>query len=177
MKRDFDTFFTADTHFGHANIIKYCPRSRGRFASVEEMDEGLIEAWNARVGERDLVYHLGDVAFEGAARAVEILRRLNGYKVLIVGNHDGRLLKRKEFRDEFVQIASRIELMLDCGATVTLSHEPLPAWDTDFHLFGHEHGQGAVAHGSLDVGVDTREDVAPWTWQEIEAKINSLSKC
>lgn len=33
-------YFTADTHFGHENIIRFCDRP---FVSAEEMDEVLIE--------------------------------------------------------------------------------------------------------------------------------------
>ena len=55
-------FVTADHHFGHANIIEYTNRP---FASVEEMDAALIAAWNERVTDYDLVYHLGDFTLEG----------------------------------------------------------------------------------------------------------------
>jgi calcineurin-like phosphoesterase family protein len=73
-------FFTADTHFGHANIIKYCQRP---FSSVEEMNETLIANWNRVVAAEDTVYHLGDVAL-GDAKPV--LDRLKGKIVLIVGS-------------------------------------------------------------------------------------------
>ena len=79
-------FFTSDTHFGHANIIKYCARP---FASVQEMNRELIARWNAVVGPRDTVYHLGDFAFGKASEAPTFLRKLNGAKkILIRGNHD-----------------------------------------------------------------------------------------
>ena len=39
-------YFTADTHFGHYNVIRFCDRP---FASAEEMDEAMIQNWNDRV--------------------------------------------------------------------------------------------------------------------------------
>ena len=46
------TWFTADTHFGHTNIIKYYSRP---FATEREMDEVLIANWNAIVQKNDEV--------------------------------------------------------------------------------------------------------------------------
>ena len=46
-------FYTADTHFGHANIIRFCDRP---FSSVEEMDRIMIENWNKRVQHEDSIY-------------------------------------------------------------------------------------------------------------------------
>ncbi len=55
-------FFIGDTHFGHANIIKYCKRP---FSSAQEMNEMLIKYWNETVEPSDTVYHVGDFAFDG----------------------------------------------------------------------------------------------------------------
>lgn len=55
-------FFTSDTHFFHANIIKYANRP---FGSVEEMNEELIRCWNETVPEDGVVYHLGNFSFGG----------------------------------------------------------------------------------------------------------------
>lgn len=78
-------FLTSDTHFTHANIIRYfCVRP---FASVEEMNETLIERWNSVVRHNDHVYHLGDVYFKKEG-IEDILKRLNGKKRLVIGNHD-----------------------------------------------------------------------------------------
>lgn len=80
-----DTWFTSDTHFGHKNILEYEKEARP-FATVEEMNEQLIDNWNDTVRPKDIVFHLGDFAF-GAVN-VAIADRLNGNKRLIMGNHD-----------------------------------------------------------------------------------------
>ena len=80
-----ETFFTSDQHFFHYNIIKYCSRP---FESVEEMNEVMIERWNAVVKPDDIVYHLGDFSLSTVSAAHGICCRLNGTKYLIRGNHD-----------------------------------------------------------------------------------------
>ena len=77
-------FFTADTHWGHRNIIRYCQRP---FVDVEEMNEALITNWNNTVGKDDIVFHLGDFAMGGSAEWCRLLERLNGRIYLILGNH------------------------------------------------------------------------------------------
>jgi calcineurin-like phosphoesterase family protein len=57
-----EIFVISDTHFGQAKAIEYFGRP---FASREEMDETMIERWNAVVRPQDIVYHLGDVFFTG----------------------------------------------------------------------------------------------------------------
>jgi len=52
------------------------------------MDETMIENWNKVVKPDDKVYHLGDVAICKPSDFHRIMRRLNGRKVLIKGNHD-----------------------------------------------------------------------------------------
>jgi len=83
-------FFTADMHFGHANIIKYCDRP---FKNLETMDKALINNWNQRVKPGDTVYHLGDFTFrggrEGGKNAAQFYEdQLNGKVVHLMGNHD-----------------------------------------------------------------------------------------
>jgi len=78
-------FFTADLHFGHANIIGYCQRP---FADVEEMNEALVHQWNEVVGADDEVWVLGDVAMGQLRHSLTYVAGLNGTKVLVPGNHD-----------------------------------------------------------------------------------------
>ena len=37
-------YFTADTHFDHANILKLCARP---FHDIDEMNETMIASWNS----------------------------------------------------------------------------------------------------------------------------------
>lgn len=80
-----NTWFTSDTHFGHANILEFEKEARP-FKTLEEMHEVMIDRWNDCVRSNDIVYHLGDFCFGKANLA--IAERLNGKKRLIMGNHD-----------------------------------------------------------------------------------------
>lgn len=82
-----DVWFTSDTHFDHANIIKYS-RPEFKDVSAEEMSEVLIDKWNKKVKSNDLIFHLGDVFICKSKRSEEIASRLNGRIILIKGNHD-----------------------------------------------------------------------------------------
>lgn len=86
-------YVISDTHFGHANILKFTDENgklfRGDlFANPDEMDQAMEENYNSIVEDQDIVYHLGDVYFGPAAKADAILSRLKGRKRLILGNHD-----------------------------------------------------------------------------------------
>ena len=78
-------FFTADLHLGHERIVELCHRP---FASVEEMNEKLIENWNSVVTPEDDVWILGDLALGTIVESLKLIPRLNGTKVLVPGNHD-----------------------------------------------------------------------------------------
>ena len=78
-------FVISDTHFGHRKIIEFESAARP-FLTIEEHDAALVERWNAVVTKRDTVWHLGDVFF--GTNGHHILGELNGYKRLVLGNHD-----------------------------------------------------------------------------------------
>lgn len=148
------TFFTADTHFGHNNIIKFCNRP---FNSVEEMNEILIDNWNSTVGKDDEIYHLGDFGWKDNKLNLEILRQLNGIKYLIQGNHDTNFVKDKSVRNEFEWIKDYYELEHE-DSIIVMCHYPFRLWNRDYYgsvnLFGHLHGKTKPMGNQLDVGVD-----------------------
>ena len=143
-------YFIADTHFGHGGIIASCSRP---FRDADEMNEAVIERWNAVVRPTDTVYHLGDFGFGDVAELHQVFKRLHGKKHLIIGNHDGPSTRRLDWHS----VAENTKLGID-GKRLYLSHYPHVEWPKQhsgaIHLFGHVHGQKPGVSGSCDVGVD-----------------------
>lgn len=88
-------FYIADLHFGDPYVFDISKRP---FSCVEEMDEVIVDRWNAVVGPRDLVWLLGDVTTDTGPS--EHLARLNGSIHLIAGNHDTCFAGYTPNRDE-----------------------------------------------------------------------------
>lgn len=171
-------FYTADSHFGHKLMLDpKLPRPRP-FSSTQEMDEFLINAWNGVVRPDDLVYHLGDFAFglHDAGRVRAIFDRLQGRKILILGNHD--YASRNKVADAIASLgwedlAQHYETT-DEGQRVFLSHYAQRTWPGirkgAFHFFGHCHGSLPALGRSRDVGVDCPDTgYAPRTFKQLTA--------
>lgn len=160
-------WFTADTHFGHKNIIKHCQRP---FFDVKEMDETLILRWNRQVKPEDTIYHLGDFAWRDEEY---YFKRLNGYKALIVGNHEKCKAVNKL---PWVFMRDLYELK-GFDKPITLCHYAMRVWNRSHHgsinLFGHSHGQLPGNTQQLDVGVDCW-DFYPVSWEEIKEQLATL---
>ena len=130
-------FFTADTHFGHRNILALCNRP---FATIEEMNETMIDRWNDRVSGADTVYIVGDMFFR-CSDAETILKRLRGKKRLIVGNHDSSWINKVDLNRYFISVDNLLEIS-DGKHALTLCHYPLLTWKharKSFMIHGHIH--------------------------------------
>jgi calcineurin-like phosphoesterase family protein len=146
------TFFTSDTHFGDARVLRI---DRRPFASLAEHDEGLIARWNAAVAPADEVWHLGDVAPRATAeRIAELLERLHGRKHLIIGNNDGPATLAATgwaSRQPYAEVA------VD-GTPLVLCHYAFRTWKNMgkgwIDLHGHSHGRLSPMTRQYDVGVD-----------------------
>jgi len=170
-RKKMDTFFTSDTHFGHANIIKHCHRP---FNTAEEMDAALIERWNSVVAPTDVVYHLGDVAFRGTkGNFISIFSRLNGIIHLIRGNHDNE----EVLTQAWASISDYLEIRAG-SKKIVLCHYPMRSWNGMYngslHLYGHEHGNIPDHGNCLDVGVD-KWNFYPVTLTQIQYRMASLT--
>lgn len=154
------TWFTADTHFGHANIIRYCNRP---FTSVGEMDGAIVAAWNAVVRPDDDVWHLGDFAFRNARDASSYLRRLQGRIHLIWGNHDSEEVRHLP---GWASSQPMAEIVVESTRLVLL-HYGMRVWPRShhgaLHFYGHSHGTLPGDRQSCDVGVDN----AAWGYRPV----------
>jgi calcineurin-like phosphoesterase family protein len=163
-------FFTADTHFGHGNIIKYCTRP---FRSYEEMDEAMIARCNEVVRAGDVLYHLGDVAWS-SYDLNKYFGRLNTKNIhLIYGNHD----REQQTKHPHIRSYAHYKDIHIDKIGVRLCHYPIQSWrgrsKGSFHLHGHCHGKLTPEGRRMDVGVDTHE-FYPWEWSEIRKKLEAV---
>lgn len=165
-------FFTSDLHFDHAKIVGYCSRP---FDSVFHMNAELIARWNARVGDRDQVWVLGDFAFANKRRVSELLSTLRGRKFLVRGNHDPLTTVAAEgwedtFDSTYLALGSDV---------VEMTHDPARApGRVPLVLHGHMHGtrdlhdfEPSPGLRYLDVGVDAGWGWAPASEEEVVAKL------
>lgn len=152
-------FFTADEHYGHANIIRYCKRP---FASVAEMDSELIRRHNEVVGAKDIVVHAGDFTLAPPQVARQYLTRLTGEHVFIRGSHD-RWMSGPP--------VDLWEKTID-GQYLVVCHYAMRVWPrshyNSWQLFGHSHGGLEPVGKQWDVGVDNN-NFYPLSFKELRA--------
>lgn len=77
-------WLTSDLHWGHDR--EFIWKVRG-YSSVEEMNEAQVEKWNAKAGDEDDIYVLGDLML-GDKSNIKYIERLKGNIHLVYGNHD-----------------------------------------------------------------------------------------
>jgi calcineurin-like phosphoesterase family protein len=136
-------FFTSDLHFGHHNIIGYSGRP---FTDVNHMREVLVVNYNSVVSPEDTCIFVGDVCMGIRHETLPVLNRLNGYKILVPGNHDNCHLMYAEKVDKYFRDFNLYNVYFD---TIILG--PLfvkhPDIDSSFSVchfpydvFDHDHG-------------------------------------
>lgn len=135
-----EIWVTSDTHFGHENIIGYSQRP---FYNVTEMDECMIERWNAVVRPGDKVYHLGDVWMGNGERAYKNLRRLNGKKRLILGNHDNPISAPLKIFQKIMLFRSFKEFGLMLTHVPVHESSIIRAGEGSINIHGHTHLKGS----------------------------------
>lgn len=166
-------FLTSDTHFGHAGVCRFtCDDGVTKirpWTDPNEMDEEMVKRWNETVKPTDKVYHLGDVVIN--RRCLSILRRLNGDKVLIKGNHD--IFKLSDYTQHFRDIRGYHVMN-----NIILSHIPVhpdSAGRFRANIHGHLHQRRLLKDGVIDpfyfnVSVE-QTDFKPILFEEVLKRI------
>lgn len=166
-----DTFYIADTHFYHTNIIGYCDRP---FHSTHHMNTTMIVNWNRVVKPGDIVIHLGDFGLANFDLLRGILSQLNGWKILVTGNHDRKTVT-KLLQMGFIRVSKTpytVEVIQD--PPLLLSHRPAKQLKKGYvNLCGHVHGKWIVNDFSINVGVDVH-NFRPISSKEINMMIPEL---
>lgn len=159
------SWFTADPHFGHGNIIHHTGRP---FIDADEMDETILRNWNAVLKPGDRLYILGD--FVGQRRPAPLIQHYFDLInlspdaiVLVLGNHDNEQATRKVFRHVYTRYEYRhVKLPGETHRQrIVLDHYAMRVWNGSgkgtWHLYGHSHGnlEDLKTMKSFDVGVDS----------------------
>jgi calcineurin-like phosphoesterase family protein len=167
------TFYTADLHFGHTNIIDYCHRP---FDDAAQMDEAIVSLWNDQVAWSDEVIVVGDLCMGKLADSLAMVELLNGSILLIPGNHDrchpmhkkADASRRRYEADGVLQVSDTTEIVHLDGYSVLVNHFPYEGdsqdvdrfaeWRVDDHggwlLHGHVHDLWLQKGRQINVGID-----------------------
>jgi calcineurin-like phosphoesterase family protein len=175
-------FLVSDTHFGHAGVCRFV-RGDGvtklrPWDNADEMDEAMVAAWNERVRPTDKVYHLGDVVIN--RKALGIMRRLNGDKVLIRGNHD--IFKDTDYREHFRELRAYHVMNGMILSHIPIHSESLGRFGVNIH--GHLHANRVMMpgfNGKITNIVDVRyhcvcveqTDFAPILFEDVIRRIEA----
>jgi|SRR5882724_2455983 len=169
-----NTWFTADPHFGHGNIVRYCNRP---FKDSVEMDKTIIGNWNSIVAKEDLVYLIGDFCFGKSDDVFDYyFKQLNGLIVFVKGNHDRLAWKNRE---KFYSYSEGYREININDRDITLNHYAQVVWNKKhfgaWMLCGHSHYNLTATHKDstvlgkiLDVGLDGN-NFFPYSFSEINA--------
>ena len=149
-------YIISDTHFGHENILRFRDSKTNElirnFSDIHDMNEQIVQRWNAVVTEEDIVYHLGDVYF---GKGWEVLERLKGRKRLILGNHDNA--KSEHLQKYFQKILMwRMFPEYNCLLTHVPVHES-SLFKVQYNLHGHIHQQASPTERHINCSVEVQD--------------------
>lgn len=152
------SFFIADLHFGHKNILTLANR---RFRSIQEHDSHIIKCVNDVVSTADHLYILGDLGFHkdyvGLATQISKINTRNIH--IIKGNHDNMQNLVRLNRDGMIVEVKEMKTVQKGRDHIFCCHYPMREWPGfyrgHYHAYGHVHNTLSPYERSMDVGVDS----------------------
>lgn len=150
-------FITSDTFFGR----KLTAVSNG-FNSLEEWEDRMIENWNSKVGPNDIVYHLGNFAWDPVSGESAIIH-LNGTIFFVGGEYDKHLSENslvKIGRHQLLPVIAEIPKL-----NLVLSHWALENWkgksEGTIHIHGGEKSENQIPKRFC-------ANIKNWSWSPID---------
>lgn len=154
-------YYISDLHLGHDNVLRFDNRP---WNTLDEMHEAIVERWNTTVSKSDDIYILGDAIWNNEI-GVDVMRRLNGRKHLIRGNHDRFTAASKSL---YVSIDDYSEISDEAFGEkykVIMSHYPMPFYRSSYDshkvmLCGHVHDTAenayleAIIQALIETGIE-----------------------
>ena len=140
--KQFNTiWFYSDPHFSDPEMVHLRKNYIG--------DEEQIRRINSKVGKKDVIFILGDVG------NIECVKKIKGYKILVIGNHDhGKTIYQRVINEEgdnhlFDEVYTGVVALND---KIILSHEPIDL-PFMFNIHGHDHSNMESRHDGLHLNV------------------------
>jgi calcineurin-like phosphoesterase family protein len=187
LQKGQNLYFTSDTHYSHKNICRGVTNWEDAddltrdFKTLDHMNDIIVNSINSKLGEDDILIHLGDWSFGGFEKIEEFRSRIVCKNIhLILGNHDHHIERNKnDIRSLFVDVEQYKVLRViddnsdDLEYDFVLSHYPICSWHDmnkgRFHLFGHVHLRGnkkLMPGRAMDVGMDGN-NLKPYELKEV----------
>ena len=129
-----------DTHLNHRSMIRSCGRP-------ENFSRLILNNWEKKVENKDIVIHLGDIAFGHEEDGLKKLLRMPGKKILVRGNHDPKSLEA--YMDMGFTFACDEFVMIVEGVRMPFTHRPRIGHTFDINIHGHEHDVHRVSEEGL----------------------------
>ena len=167
----------SDLHLGHEKILTYEPTRMLEFGSIKEHDEALMDRWSDKVRPRDVVYVLGDVAWNEVSK--KKFGTLPGIKKLILGNHDRTAASMRSCHFRSIQMCAFIGPRFQGKELLMLTHVPVHPMSIRglVNVHGHIHSMEIERWNKPDRryynACVEKTDFAPVSLEEVITKVES----
>ena len=145
---------------------------------AHKLNHQLIYNWNKAVSPQDIVFHLGDVGSHEFNDLKNIIHKLNGKKILIMGNHDMHLSIKQWMECGFDEVYN---YPIIYSEFIVMQHIPPQYINSEtpfYYIYGHVHGTEmypTVSKNSACVSVE-RWDYAPVNMEDLKEYVNKLEE-
>ena len=124
------------------------------------MNAALIKNWNNKVKKHDVVFHLGNFAWDPIT-ARKVLKKLNGRIFFLLGSQDSAL---EEIIDEFPNAEFLDQTISELAEfDVVLCHYPLAVWNGKDSGTIHIHGHTVFSH-KTNLTIERRFNICTDFW-------------